>query len=70
MYVQRAIRCEWDENKNRNNRTKHGISFETAALVFNDPLAGSALNRVVTGEERWMTIGTVGTAVLAIVHTM
>jgi uncharacterized DUF497 family protein len=24
----------WDENKNRINRRKHGVSFETAARVF------------------------------------
>ena len=28
---------EWDENKNRANRTKHGISFDTAFGVFADP---------------------------------
>ena len=27
---------EWDDNKNRINIRKHGISFETAALVFAD----------------------------------
>ena len=25
---------EWDENKNQQNIKKHGISFQTAALVF------------------------------------
>ena len=27
---------EWDENKNQQNIRKHGISFQTAALVFTD----------------------------------
>jgi uncharacterized DUF497 family protein len=27
----------WDEKKNRINRRKHGISFETAAQIFEDP---------------------------------
>ena len=27
---------EWDEEKNRINKNKHGIDFETAMLVFND----------------------------------
>ena len=27
---------EWDEQKNEINKKKHGISFETAALVFAD----------------------------------
>ena len=29
----------WDKNKARANIRKHGIDFETAAQVFNDPLA-------------------------------
>ncbi|MDO4488627.1 MAG: BrnT family toxin [Eubacteriales bacterium] len=28
---------EWDEEKCKTNIQKHGISFETAALVFEDP---------------------------------
>ena len=28
----------WDEDKNQRNIRKHGIDFETAALVFNDDL--------------------------------
>ena len=27
---------EWDENKNKINKEKHGISFEEAASVFDD----------------------------------
>lgn len=32
-------RCsfEWDEGKDRQNFTKHGIHFKTAAKVFGDP---------------------------------
>src|SRR2546427_11163630 len=28
---------EWDEDKARSNLVKHGISFEEAATVFDDP---------------------------------
>lgn len=28
------MRYEWDENKNKINQKKHGISFEEAATVF------------------------------------
>ncbi len=32
-----TVRYEWDERKNRQNQRKHGgISFELAALVFQD----------------------------------
>ncbi|MCD7709194.1 MAG: BrnT family toxin [Clostridiales bacterium] len=30
------IRFEWDENKNRINQRKHGISFDEAISVFYD----------------------------------
>lgn len=59
----------WDEAKNRSNLIKHGISFETARLVFEDPHALSDQDRVVGGEERWQTIGQVGAQVLLAAHT-
>lgn len=31
-----AIRFEWDQTKNRQNKRKHGISFEDAETVFSD----------------------------------
>lgn len=33
------IKFEWDENKNRINQRKHGISFEEASTVFYDEFA-------------------------------
>jgi uncharacterized DUF497 family protein len=33
------LRFEWDERKNRSNRAKHGIWFEEARNVFDDPHA-------------------------------
>ncbi len=32
-------RFEWDENKAQSNFKKHGIGFEEASLVFENPLA-------------------------------
>lgn len=52
------MKFEWDENKNRLNQTKHGVSFEEAKEVFNDPLHLSKLDhRFSYFEERWITIG-------------
>lgn len=63
-------RFEWDASKNNFNRTKHGIDFETAQLVFDDSHCVSFVANVVEGEERWYTIGSVeGIIVLAVVHT-
>src|SRR2546421_5526926 len=61
---------EWDERKNRANQAKHGLGFETVALVFEDPNAISVLDRVVEGEERWRTLGMAGgIAILLVAHT-
>ena len=61
----------WDERKNRVNRRKHRVSFETAILVFDDPLHVSTQDREVDGEARWQTIGMVpGAQVLMIAHTV
>jgi hypothetical protein len=52
------MKFEWDENKNRLNQKKHGVSFEEAKEVFNDPLHLSKLDhRFSYFEERWITIG-------------
>jgi len=34
-----VLSFEWDENKNRINQKKHGISFDEASSVFYDDLA-------------------------------
>ena len=60
----------WDEVKNRANKVKHGFSFELAKLVFDDPLHLSVPDRHEHGEERWLTIGLIGSVVLLVViHT-
>jgi uncharacterized DUF497 family protein len=63
------MRFEWDESKNRQNAVKHGIWFETAASVFDDPHALSDRDRIVDNEERWQTIGQLGAAVILVAHT-
>jgi uncharacterized DUF497 family protein len=63
------LKITWDENKNEVNKTKHGISFETAQFVFDDPLLFSQQDRFVNGEERWQAIGLVGgTSLLVVAH--
>ena len=61
----------WDEDKNRINKRKHGVSFEAAARVFEDPGAVSYVERVKDSEERWHTIALAGgIVVLLVVHTV
>jgi uncharacterized DUF497 family protein len=62
------LRWEWDEEKNQKNRSKHGLDFETAALVFDDPLAVSRPDSY-PHEERWHTIGGIGSVIILVVHT-
>jgi uncharacterized protein len=73
LYIQ--IRYEWDERKNRENQRKHsGISFELAALVFEDMNCLIRMDRIdESGEQRWHAIGSVSplrgvSAVLVVVH--
>jgi uncharacterized DUF497 family protein len=52
MYIQ--VQYEWEERKNRLNQAKHGISFEVAALAFEDEDCLVRLDRTgETGEQRW-----------------
>ena len=64
-----AVRFEWDHVKNRTNQAKHGgLSFETAARVFDDPNLVLVEDRVVDAEQRWHAIGAVSTAAPLVVH--
>ncbi len=60
----------WDPRKSRINRTKHGISFATAALIFQDPHILTVLDERFSEEERWFSLGRVSTTVLYIAHTV
>jgi uncharacterized protein len=64
------IRFEWHEAKSRSNKKKHGIDFETARLVLDDPHCISFVERVSDGEERWHAIGSIeNIIVIVVVHT-
>ena len=58
----------WNANKSRENRRKHGLGFETAQLVFDDPHAASRPDPHLA-EERWQTIGMIGNVVAIVAHT-
>jgi len=63
------VRWTWDPSKATVNRVKHGLSFETAMLVFDDPLHASKSDLHPDGD-RWHTIGLVGPVLLLVVHTL
>ena len=63
------VSFEWDAAKARRNLAKHGIDFEVAEQVWDDPLHVIVFDRVEQGQERWHAIGRVGSAVvLVVVH--
>jgi uncharacterized DUF497 family protein len=69
------VQYEWDEAKTKRNQRKHaGISFELAALVFEDKRCLIGLDRIdEKGEVRWHAIGAVSiepaaAVVLLVVH--
>src|SRR6266851_9772328 len=69
MYVtvDTHMRFLWDEQKSRLNLAKHKVSFEVAALVFEDPHSISQFDRIKEGEERWQTLGVAGGGVVLLV---
>jgi len=65
------IRFEWDPAKARANERKHGVSFEIAVHVFEDPDALVEQDRIESGELRWQTLGLVdGILLLLVAHTV
>lgn len=61
---------EWDEVKNQRNIEKHGISFETAALVFADEERIEYYDKLHSQEEdRYVVLGCVQ-GILYVVYTM
>jgi len=52
------MRCTWNPAKAVMNSRKHGVSFEEAATVFEDPLAVTIPDPLHSlHEERWVLIG-------------
>ncbi|TPI17347.1 MULTISPECIES: BrnT family toxin [unclassified Mesorhizobium] len=64
------MRFEWDPEKAWRNLAKHGVAFDLAKKVFDDPLHLIVPDRFEDGEQRWHAIGMVGIQViLLVVHT-
>ena len=65
------MRFEWDDRKDRSNLKKHGVSFDVAIAVFDDPMHVTRPDREEGGELRWRTIGeVVGCYLLVVAHTL
>lgn len=52
------MRFEWDSRKAAGNLRKHGVSFDEAATVFQDPLAATFDDPDHSiAEKRFLTVG-------------
>ncbi len=62
---------EWDDDKAASNRQKHGVDFEEAKTVFEDPFAITIADDPHSeNEERWIVLGlSLLARVLLVVHT-
>jgi len=49
---------EWDPNKAKQNLIKHGVSFEEASTLFDDPLSSTIADPLHSeNEERFIIVG-------------
>jgi uncharacterized DUF497 family protein len=56
--IGRLFQFEWDEFKASANLRKHGISFDLARTVFNDPRPITVADLECSeAEERWFSVG-------------
>ena len=62
---------EWDDEKAQDNLKKHGVSFEEAATIFNDPRIATISDPDHSDdEERYVSIGmSVIMRLLSVIHT-
>ena len=62
------MRWIWDTAKNKANKKRHGLSFDVAQYVFDDPLSASRRDPY-PDEERWQTIGMIDSVIVIVIHT-
>ena len=65
------MRYDWNQQKANLNFKKHGVSFELATTVFDDPHHLSSVDGLSSiGKERWATIGfAADKKSLVVIHT-
>jgi len=75
MYIYN-MNFDWDNNKNQSNIAKHGISFEEAITIFDDPnILNYEDTRFNYRETRFVSIGQIilvtqeKTVIIVVIHT-
>ena len=64
------LEFEWDDEKDRRNQLKHGLTFNNGASIFDFPTLERVDDREDYGEVRYVALGVVETMVLKVVYTM
>lgn len=59
----------WDEDKRIANAKNHAIDFEDITAIFDHDIITVEDDRFDYGEQRFMTLGLLKGAVIAVVHT-
>ncbi len=59
----------WDDAKAASNVEKHGVSFELATFVFDDPMRLERADVFAEGECRSIVTGRVNDRILTVVYT-
>lgn len=64
------LQFQWDKKKAKSNKKKHGVSFQDATTLFNDPkLFTKQDTRHDYGEDRFVSVGKSNIGALLAVHT-
>lgn len=61
--------CDWDSHKAQQNLRKHGVRFEVACCVFDDPYRDGVLDDRAYDEDRWTIVGRAGPYILVVTYT-
>ena len=63
------MRYSWDDEKNRSNLQRHGITFEDAVRIFEGPTVEKVDDRFDYGEIRVYAIGLVNGLEITVIYT-
>ena len=66
-----AVQFEWDEDKDRSNQLRHGLSFSEASELFTSNVDFLAIfdEDHSEDEDRFIAIGPIARGVIVVVHT-
>ena len=67
--AQQELEFEWDPAKAKSNLDKHGVSFLTAAAIFQNERLERVDDRKDYGEVRWIALGRADVEVYRVIYT-